>query len=69
MYSLGIIAYQLIVGELPFRVEAENFFDRKLVWVLFEREECKKIHPCVMNFLERLLEKEPKTRIKPEEAI
>lgn len=35
MYSLGIIAYQLIIGELPFRVERENFFDHKLVWLLF----------------------------------
>lgn len=37
-YSLGIIAYQLIVGELPFKVESVNFFDKKVVWLLFDRE-------------------------------
>lgn len=38
IYSLGIIAYQLIVGELPFKVESVSFFDKKIVWLMFDRE-------------------------------
>lgn len=35
MYSLGVIAYQLVIGELPFKIESINFFDKKVVWLLF----------------------------------
>ena len=35
VYSFGVIAYTLIVGSLPFKVESENFFDKKIVWVMF----------------------------------
>lgn len=47
-YSLGVIAYQMIVGELPFKVESINFFDKKIIWLLFDREECKDINPKVL---------------------
>lgn len=35
LYSLGVIAYNLIVGCLPFRVETEGMFERKMVWDAF----------------------------------
>lgn len=44
-YSLGVIAYQMIVGELPFKVESINVYDKKVHWILFDREECKDINP------------------------
>ena len=68
-YSLGIIAYQLIVGELPFKVESINFFDKKIIWLMFDREECKDINPDVLNFLRRLLDNNPETRITPKQAL
>jgi len=37
LYSLGVIAYQLIVGCLPFKVEMENMFDRKVIWDAFTK--------------------------------
>ena len=38
VYSFGIIAYTLIVGSLPFRVDAQNFMERKIVWEFFDKE-------------------------------
>lgn len=69
IYSLGVISYQLIVGELPFRVESENFFDKRLVWVLFDRDECKSIPPTMLSFLKEMLEENPKQRLRPKEAL
>lgn len=45
IYSLGIIAYTLIMGTLPFRVESEGLFDRKIVWEMFGKKECNELHP------------------------
>lgn len=64
-YSLGIIAYQLIIGDLPFKIQSINFFDKKIIWVLFDREECKNMNPFVLEFLKRLLDSNPKTRMTP----
>ncbi len=69
IYSFGIIAYQLIVGSLPFKVESENFFDKKIVWVLFDREECKKIPQKIINFLQAFLEESPSKRISAKQAL
>ncbi len=62
---MGVIAYQLIVGELPFKVESVNFFDKKIIWVLFDRDECKDIHPSVLDFMRKLLDQNPGSRITP----
>jgi serine/threonine protein kinase len=68
-YSLGVIAYQLIVGELPFKVESINLFDKKIIWLLFDREECKDINPLILSFLKGLLDKNPETRLTPKQAL
>jgi len=54
---------------LPFKVESINLFDKKIIWVLFEREECKDINPSVLDFLKKLLDKNPSTRVTPKEAL
>ena len=38
LYSLGIIAYEMIVGSLPFKVENEGVFEKKMVWNGFNKE-------------------------------
>ena len=38
LYSLGIIAYEMIVGLLPFKVENEGVFEKKMVWNGFNKE-------------------------------
>ena len=40
-------------------------FDKKIVWVLFERPECKEINIEILTFLKELLHKDPKKRITP----
>jgi len=33
-----VIAYELIVGSLPFKVETEGVLDKKIVWNGFSKE-------------------------------
>lgn len=35
LYSLGVVAYNLIVGCLPFKVETEGLYDHKVIWNAF----------------------------------
>lgn len=44
-------------------------FDRKITWVLFDRPECKEINPEILEFLQKLLEKDPKHRMNPQQAL
>lgn len=69
LYSLGVIAYQLIVGSLPFKVEMEGMFDRKVVWEAFTRPECEELHPDIIELLRGLLEKNPEKRFTPKQAL
>jgi serine/threonine protein kinase len=55
LYSFGIIAYNLIFGALPFKVEVEGMFDRKMVWDAWKRSECEEVHPEIISFLKGLL--------------
>lgn len=50
-------------------MESINFFDKKIIWLMFDREECKDINPDVLDFLKRLLDSNPETRITPKEAL
>ena len=36
---------------------------------MFDREECKKIHPSILKFLKSLLDNNPETRITPKQAL
>ena len=69
IYSLGIIAYTLVIGSLPFRVESENYFDKKIVWEMFDKPECSELDPKILDFLARLLEKSPKNRYTAKQAL
>lgn len=69
VYSLGVIAYTMIVGSLPFKVEVESMFDKRIVWELFDKPECKELSPDVLCFMQSLLESSPKDRAKPREAL
>lgn len=37
LYSLGVVAYNLILGCLPFKVEVLGMFDRKYTWDAFSK--------------------------------
>jgi serine/threonine protein kinase len=69
LYSLGVIAYNLIVGCLPFRVEVEGMYDRKIVWDAFEKPEAVGLHKEILKFLSGLLEKDPSKRLTPSQAL
>lgn len=69
LYSLGVIAYNLIVGCLPFKVETEGMFDQKIVWDAFEKQESKGLDSEILDFLKGLLENDPKKRLTPSQAL
>ena len=58
-----------MIGSLPFKVERENIYNKKIVWDGFSREEFSELDGTVKNFVEGLLEKSPEKRLKATEAL
>lgn len=54
---------------MPFKVEADNMFDRKIVWDGWKKAECEEVHPEVITFLKGLLENNPSKRLTPSKAL
>lgn len=69
MYSLGVIAYTMIIGYLPFKIESDGLYEKKIVWQLFDRQESYELHPEIICFLKKLLESDPNKRITPRAAL
>lgn len=62
MWSVGIVAYELLIGTVPFK----SSFSETTVKLIQEAEinyEALKISPKAKHFLKRILEKDPKKRI------
>lgn len=41
IFSMGVIAFNLFVGELPFRVQMETMFTPKIVWQGIKKKQCE----------------------------
>ena len=72
MWSLGVIAYLMICGKLPFIADNENKIARKIA---YEEPDYQK-NPCWKNvsnnckdFIKKLLEKDAKKRMVIEDAV
>lgn len=57
LYSLGVVAYVLILGCLPFKVEMQSMFESKFIWDAFKKSECMGLDKEILSLLKGLLEK------------
>jgi RNA polymerase sigma factor (TIGR02999 family) len=71
VYSLGVIAYQMLCGTLPFLSDSSNFFTLIATILTQEATPLRKINPEISVFLEQLvmsaLAKDPEKRPTPNE--
>jgi serine/threonine protein kinase len=67
MWSLGVVAYELLTGEFPFSINYEqNMFDDILnKQPAFDK---LKISKMAIDFLQKLLEKDPLKRMSAKKA-
>jgi hypothetical protein len=52
-----VVAYVLILGCLPFKVEMESMFESKFIWDAFKKAECIGLDEEILHLLKGLLEK------------
>lgn len=69
IYSLGIIAYEMIFGTLPFKVQTQGIFEKKIVWNAFKNEQTSLLPQEVKKFLEGLMKTNPKERLTAKQAL
>jgi serine/threonine protein kinase len=69
LYSLGVVAYNLILGCLPFKVEVLGMYDRKYTWDAFSKSEILGLDEEILALLKGLLEKDPSKRWNPSQAL
>jgi serine/threonine protein kinase len=64
-----VVAYNLILGCLPFKVEVEGMFERKYTWDAFSKSEIVGLNEEILALLKGLLEKDPSNRWTPSQAL
>ena len=71
MWSLGVMTYLMISGRLPFNAEDENKIARQIAFGEpdFNSDCWKKVSKECINFIKRLLEKDPKKRMNIGDAL
>ena len=71
MWSLGVMTYLMISGRLPFNAEDENKIARQIAFSEpdFNSDCWKKVSKECINFIKRLLEKDPKKRMNIGDAL
>mmetsp|Transcript_38911 Transcript_38911/g.34584 ORF Transcript_38911/g.34584 Transcript_38911/m.34584 type:complete len:206 (+) Transcript_38911:789-1406(+) len=70
IWSLGIVLYVFLMGEIPFKGKTYDEVKRKICSKNIEFEGPKwNINPMVINFLKKLLEKDPSKRYSATQAL
>ena len=71
MWSLGVMAYLMVSGRLPFNAEDENKIARQIAFGEpdFNSDSWKKVSKECINFIKGLLEKDPKKRMTIGDAV
>ncbi|OQV17036.1 Calcium/calmodulin-dependent protein kinase kinase 2 [Hypsibius exemplaris] len=68
MWSLGITLYSLVVGDVPFKGDSLSLLIKSINTDSVQYPDGVKVSPALRDLISRLLDKNPKTRIRMEEV-
>ena len=71
VWSIGVISYLLLIGQAPFDGEDDNIICQKIISeeIDYENKKIKALSPEAVDFLKKLLEKNPDKRISSAKAL
>ena len=71
VWSIGAILYLLLLGQAPFDGEDDNTICQKIISeeIDYENKRIKELSPVAVDFLKKLLEKNPNKRISSAKAL